>query len=643
MTRVHLFFNQTSRWYYPLHWSLLIFLGLAIYSQTFSFNFVFDDLDFIVKNPYIKRFDLVPEMWKTYPQTRTVGFYSFAFNYAINQLHPYGYHVFNFIIHLFAVGLVWAITGILCRRAPLHLSSDRLKQEIPFIIAVLFLVHPCQTQAITYISQRFESMATVFYLGSVYCYLCGRISSLRMQQTVLYAASMGIAILGILTKETAATIPIMILAIELIFFKSHRWRIFMLIGGGVVFLMLFIRWVGTDLNLFVNVDPIVSQSHDGDMITVKEYLLTQFRVFLTFMRLLIMPIHQNLDYDYALSKGLLQPPLTLVGMCLMGTMIIACLKLRAKYPLIAFGIAWVLITFAINVAPRANVIFEHKLYLISFGFLLIAVGILCNTIRQPMLLVKIFIMIIGTLSIVTVLRNQVWRNELTLWKDTVVQSPHKIRPHINLGSAYDRQGQWQEALFHYNQAISIDPKSSEAYYGRGNVHSAQGDFRQAVSDYNQAIIIKPDYAAAYYNRGNAYIKQGLLAEALLSYDKTIELNPHSPEVYNSRGNIYAHQGNLTQALSNYNKAIEIYPSYADGYYNRALFYGQQGNLQQAISDLNKAIDLKPRDADMYYNRGFAYYQLKEYSKALRDLRRVEELGKTVDPSLIVVIQEAMSH
>lgn len=635
MIPIHPFFNPTSRWYYPLRWSLLILLGLAIYGQTFGFSFVFDDVDFIVKNPYIKRFDLVPEMYKTYPYTRTLGFYSFALNYAFHQLNPLGYHIFNFIIHLVAVGFVWALAGIVYRITQARPSIDRLKQEIPFIIAVLFLVHPCQTQAVTYISQRFESMATVFYLGSIYCYLSARLSTSRRHQIMLGAGSIVMAMLGLLTKEVSVTLPLMMLAAEFIFFKGNRWKTSIaVIAGGCVFVLAFIQLVGTDLRLFFHFNPIVSQSHDGDLITVKEYVLTQMRVFLTFMRVLVLPLSQNLDYDYVLSKGLVQPPLTVIGMGVIGAMVYAVFKLRRHFPLIAFGMAWILITFSINLAPRANVIFEHKLYLMSFGFFLILVSILFNVIRGQLLLAKFFLTFIVTLSLLTVVRNQVWQNELTLWNDVVVKSPHKIRPHINLGSAYDRHGQFNEALSQYHQALELNPTSVEAYYGLGNIYSQQGDFIQSLANYDKAIVLNPEYTQAYYNRGNAYVKQGNFTEALRDYNKAIELNPNSPEIYNSRGNIYAQQGRQTEALLNYNKALEIYPTYADGYYNRGLLYGQQGNFHHAISDLNKAIEIKPQDADMYYNRGFAYYQLKDYTNASHDFHHAQELGAVIDPALL---------
>ena len=129
------------------------------------------------------------------------------------------------------MGLVWALAGIIFRIAGWLPSTDRLRQEIPFIIAVLFLVHPCQTQAVTYISQRFESMATLFYLGSIYTYLCARVSHSRVEKPLLFG-SIGFAMLGLFTKEVVVTIPLMVLAAEWILFKSDHRRTSVVLAAG---------------------------------------------------------------------------------------------------------------------------------------------------------------------------------------------------------------------------------------------------------------------------------------------------------------------------------------------------------------------------------------------------------------------------
>jgi len=624
MPRVYFLFDPSSKWYFPLRYLVLIILGLVVYAQTFGYNFVFDDLYFIVNNPYIKRFDRLYHLWGSVPRSRTIGFYSFAFNYFLDRLHPPGYHIFNFVVHLLATGLVWALARALFK------ITGWVDRELSFVIALLFLVHPCQTQAVTYISQRFESMATVFYLGAIYCYLCARLSFFRPHKIFLFICSVGLAVLGILTKEVAVTIPAMLLALEWIFLKKGSfeirktlsWQVYLLLFIlGVIFLCLFMKLVGTDFNSIYLRFSAPSLSHDGDIITGGKYVLTQMRVFLTFMRLLVLPVHQNLDYDYPLSTGILHPPLTLLGLCGISAMIFLIIKLRQGWPLIAFGLAWVLITFSINTAPRVQVIFEHKLYLISFGFLLAAVCALSTVIKDRKVLVAVLIVLIAVLSAASYKRNQVWENQVTIWSDVVQRSPHKARAYNGLGVAFDEEGYLVDALTNFNKAIEINPYYEHAYNGRGNVYSKQGLIAQALWDYHQAVAIDPNYADVYYNLGILYDKQGNFAQALLEYNKAINKRSDYAEAYYNRANTYRNINNFAQALSDYNKALEYDPDHEKAYINRGNTYSRQGNFVQAISDYNKAFALDPGDVQVYIDRGTCYAQQKNYTQALADYNR----------------------
>jgi len=627
--------------YYILRWLLIVLAGLLVYGQTFHFGFVFDDSAFVVTNVYIRNFSHIHGIWHFFPMTRLVGMYSFAFNYFLNGLAPQGYHIFNFIVHILNVTLVWALAHLIFKITKPLPSEDPLVHELPFIIAVLFLVHPCQTQAVTYISQRFESMATMFYLGTMYCYLRARVSTGRMCQMILFGLAGFLSIVGILTKEVVATVPVMMLASEWILFpkNDHRKASIILVAAGVLLYMLFSKWVYMDLRSFLQ--PVSSQSHDGEILTPARYFLTQMRVFLTFLRLLVLPIHQNLDYDYPASTGLLHPPLTLVGLGVMGSMIFGAIKLRQKFPLIAFGLAWMLITFSINLAPRSNVIFEHKLYLIAFGFFLAGVASLARFIRMRKIVLGILWGTIGILAMVSFGRNQVWRNDIVLWEDVVQKSPHKARPYNNRGLGFYAQGRFIQAIADYQKAIAINPEYANAYDNLGVVYVRQGKFAQAIKEYSRAIALNPDWAQGYNNRGAALFHQGDLTQALADYNKAIALNPGYVDAYSNRGIVYSHQGQLAAAIADFNRAIQINPDSAEEYNNRGNAYAKQREYSQAMADYNKAVDIDPHFAQTYNNRAVVFYQLKEYAKAWDNLRRAEDLGYAVEPRFFNALKEAL--
>ena len=596
---------MTSFLYYLLRWSVLVLIGLLIYGQTFSFGFVFDDSAFVVNNLYIKDFSRIPLIWHFFPMTRLMGMYSFALNYYFNQIHPQGYHIFNFIVHLAATGLVWALAGLLFQTIKWFPAQDRLSKELPFMIAVLFLVHPCQTQAVSYISQRFESMATVFYLGTMYCYLSARLAGDRVNKIRLFGLSGLLAVFGLMTKEVVITVPAMMLAGEWILFpkKDNKTLYIVLAVAGVLLYGLFTKMGQQGFSVFSQ--SVLSESHDGDMLTPARYVLTQMRVFLTFLRLLVLPIHQNLDYDYPVSTGLLSPPLTLVGLCVMGSMIGLIIKLRRSVPLIAFGLAWMLITFSANLAPRANVIFEHKLYLISFGFFVAAVAAVSMLSHRRTLVLGIVGCMIALLAMAAFQRNKVWKNDLVLWEDAVQKSPDKARPHNNYGFSLDKEGQYTQALVHLNRAIDIYPRYADAYNNRGMVYYHQGNLTQAAADLTQAIDINSGFTDAYVNRGAVFSRQGNFAGAVADYNKAILLNPDRVEGYNNRGNAFV----------------------------------KQKMYAQAINDFNKALDIDPHFAQTYNNLAVVFYQLKEYDKAWVNLRKAQALGYAVNPQFYHLLKK----
>lgn len=545
--------------YYLLRSSALILIGLLIYAQTFQFDFVFDDYIFIVNNPFIKNLSNFHVMWHAFPMTRLVGMYSFALNYHFCQLAPQGYHIFNFMVHLICVGLIWALADQLFIITNWLPAKDRLTKELPFIIAVIFLVHPCQTQAVTYITQRFESMATLLYLGTIYFYLRARLSTGLRHKVILFGLAAFFTILGVMTKEVVITVPAMILACEWILFPNEdkkRFYIFFIVAGGLLY-VFFTKMLHMGISNFLHTS--VSESHDGDLLTPSHYFLTQMRVFLTFLRLLVLPIHQNLDYDYPASGGFFHPPLTLVGAGVLLGIIYLIIRLRRKIPLISFGLAWMLVTFSVNLAPRANVIFEHKLYLISFGFFLTIVAALSIWVKDRGTLLRILCCMIVILSIVSFNRNKVWANELALWTDSIKNSPDKARVNANLGRVYGSRGQYDQAIYYLSRAIAISPDNI-TYENRGIIYSQKGQGVQALKDMDKSIAMDPGYFPTYMKRSWVYQSQQNYDAAFADLKRAILLNSYYTDAYIERGLLWMQIGRPQEAVKDFTVALGLEPA-----------------------------------------------------------------------------------
>ena len=182
-----------------------------------------------------------------------------------------------------------------------------------------------------------------------------------------------------------------------------------------------------------------------------------------------------------------------------------------------------------------DVIFEHRLYLPLAGysmFLVSSVYYLFGKNSLKMMVIALT-MIISCNSVLTYLRNKIWKDEFTLWSDTVRKSPHKVRP-LQSRCFYAVRGNLTQAMFDFNKAIEINPDDTNAYTDRGVIYAEQGDLTQAISDFNKAIAINPKNEKAYCNRGIAYYQQGNPPQALLDYNKAIEINPNYSEAYDNR-------------------------------------------------------------------------------------------------------------
>jgi tetratricopeptide (TPR) repeat protein len=491
--------------------------------------------------------------------------------------------------------MVWGLAGLVLRIGRGRLPADGFTGELPFIIAVVFLLHPCQTQAVTYVSQRFEALAAFFYLSTVYAYLQGRTSPPGSPRILWFVLAAVAAMLGIISKETAVTIPVMLLASEWILLpqrQDNKPVVFIVLGMiAAFFALVLMKLVHSGFGLFFQTIP--SQSHDNDVITGGNYLLTQMRVFLTFLRLLVWPAHQNLDYDYPLSTGILHPPLTLIGMLVIGTLVFFIFKLRKDFPVMAFGVAWMLITFSINGAPRANVIWEHKLYLISFGFFLVAGVALSLLIRQRVLLMGLILCLVTALGGLSFERNHVWQSNLTLWEDVLKKSPFKKRVYENLGWSYGMAGMYDDAIYFLRKAVEMDP----------------GYYKNTM------------------NLGDVYYLTGQDTKALIDFNKALELDPLNFGLYVKRAKVYKDQKNYEGALNDLNHSIRLKANF-EAYMQRTLLWMMRNQMEYALEDVQAALRLQPGNYDALINRAGVYFCMKRYEEAIQDLNQAEAINST---------------
>jgi len=585
---------------------ILCCLGFIIYSNTFSNSFHFDDDYYILSAWAIRDFSNPGSIWDLWP-TRFIVFLSFALNYRFDGLSVFGYHLFNLSIHIVCAIFVWWLVRLIFATPVIGKSGIAGSANLfAFFAGLIFLAHPIQTQAVTYIFQRATSLAAFFYLLSLCLYIKSRLLQVKLRPSPAskwitpYVFSWLAACLAMFTKENTFTLPLMIILLEFSFFAQEKQRKlksalpFLLLLPIIPLLIIFTKPV-----VYTDIQPLLDQPWRAG----SQYFFTQLRVMVTYLRLLILPFNQNLDYDYPLYQSLLDLPV-LISFIFLSSLIILAIKIFHRHRLLSFSIFWFFLALLpeSSIIPIRDLIYEHRLYLPMAGFGIFLASITYYLLGEKNLkfIILILIFLIHWYAVSTYSRNMDWRDAFTLWNDTISKSPRKARP--------------------YNE--------------RGYFYYMHGDFTKAIADYNKAIELDPHYATAYFNRGFAYQEKQDFNRAIFEYSKAVEMNPNYVEAYNNRGVIYRNNGRLEDAIADFSMAIERDSRSVKAYLNRGIIYREKGDLGSAVSDFNKVLKINPSLSLAYYHRGFAYFLRKEYIKSWQDLEKAEASGLKADPEFI---------
>jgi tetratricopeptide (TPR) repeat protein len=614
------------------------------YSNTFGAAFQFDDLYNISGNAEIKdlgKFLAGLRGLELYPR-RFIGFLTFALNYRIGGLEVTGYHILNIMVHLANGALVyWAV--VLTFRTPFFkLQAPNSKYQAPdtkyqipntkfqiltynlntpvfiaFFSALLFVSHPVQTQAVTYIVQRLTSLAVMFYVLCIVLYIKSRLlENRRLQAVSCYILSVACAVAAMMTKEIAFTLPFVIVLYDFIFFenKGLKNRLLFLLPVALTALIIPLSLMDTDIPAGELISDLSERTRVQTAIPRWDYFLTSMRTLTTYLRLFILPVNQNLDYDYPVYHSLFSAPVLLSFSLLFSLMAAAFyllyksrqqedLSVACFYRLAGFGILWFFITNAVesSVIPIADVIFEHRMYLPSVGVFIAfaalfamagrAVQQILPRLWPAMLLLPV--LIIAALVSATFLRNRVWNNELTLWTDIVRKSPAKARPHHNLGVIYNSRNMQDYAIGLFMTALRLNPGYWQAYNDLGLSWLAKGQPDEAMAYFKTALALKPDFHEAHINAGLAFRAKAMPEEAMEQFNTALRYDPDNPIALNNLGAIYGMKGLTEQAVEYFSAALRRAPDDPGIHNNLGIALQAAGRLEEAMEQYSLAVELRP--------------------------------------------------
>jgi tetratricopeptide (TPR) repeat protein len=584
---------------------------VAAYGRTFSGPFVFDDVFTIANNPTLGtwRGAFFPPL-NTTASGRPVLNLSLALNHAISGTDVWSYHAVNLAIHVLAALVLF---GIL-RRTPIPLAGPAAA-SIAFLSALLWSLHPLQTESVTYIVQRAESLMGLFYLATLYGFIRGAAADGRARLR-WFALSFAACLLGMATKEVMVSAPVMALLYDRTFLAGsfreawiRRRRVYAALGA---------TWLVLPF-LVASTHGRAGTSGFGSGVGFWSYALTQFPAIVRYLRLSAWPHPLVFDYGTQWVSGLSEvwPSALAILALLAGTAWALCRSGPAGRAL-GFAGAWFFAILAPTslVPGNRQTAAEHRMYLALIPVVVLFVVFVHR--RLGRFALPVCLVLAAALGGATWMRNRDYRSALAIWSDTVARCPENAFAHDNLGTALVKiPGRLPEAIAQYEWSLRLRPNDPQTHNNLGYaLEQTPGRLPEAIEQYREAIRLNPADPVAHYNLGNALKSQGAIPGAIAEYEETLRLFPDYAGAHINLGNALLAEGRTDEALAQYRRAIALAPRQAGGYDDLGNALARiPGRLPEAVAQFETAVRLDPRLAEARNSLGNALYGLGRLPEA----------------------------
>lgn len=539
-----------------LHLALIAVACICVYSNTLSVPFQWDDKDLVRDNRIVKDITYFIDPMKQAELApflrRYFGYLSFALNNAVGGMNVIGYHIVNIAIHLINGLLVYYLV-ILTFKTPYMTTPQQPDNGKPwdcelaryarltaFLAAMLFIVHPIQTEAVTYIFQRFTSMMTTFFLLSFVLYIRWRLlPDDERHDKLFYLLSIISAVVAMKTKENALVLPLAVALYEFAFMReSKATSLSYLMPMLATFFIVPVSLLGVQRPIGEILSGLGPALRPYQQITNHDYLITEFKAHAVYLKLLFFPRGQNFAYDMSISKSMMDSGASF-SFLLISAVLLAGVFTWKRFRLLSFGIFWYFIAHLVESSfiSLPTVINEYRVYFPSVG-IFIGVSALSFALFEKYrnsykgLAVLVFAVVFLTaLSATAYVRNGVWKTEVSLWEDVAEKSPGKVEAYNNLGIAYRFAGMNNRAIDSYKTAISYNALYEKAYYNLGVLLESLGEFDEAMKYLSTAVMLNPADADALMYIGNIYRKRGNLDSAIRYYEMAVDAQPDNENAY----------------------------------------------------------------------------------------------------------------
>lgn len=639
--------EKTLWWHNLVPPSILTLLTVLFYLPSLRYPFQFDDIANISKRFYIRVDNPLLRWWRG---PRWFADWLNRLNYIVGRFDSIYYRVLNLAIHVLAGLLVFYLVKTLCRQLknqPFFYNNATL---LGFVTLLLFLLHPVQTQTVSYVIQaRVEGLASLVVIALAFCFVKAAITQRAWVKYLNIVLVFGLGLLAWGTKEIVVVTPMLLLLVDWFFIAQMRWddfksRLWLHVLFDVYFIGLSLHYLSNNFAKEVVTLKSVTGNNRGnilttnayDVITPFQFLISEFKVILHYLWMFVWPVGTSVEYDWKLSQSFFSLDSFVPFMVLFSLFSWAVYAMFKKtYAVFAFGLLW----FFVCVAPRSSIIpspelvCDYKTYLASVGWLFVLAAalvyvvkllvdfvitvapVITNKMARSNVYLAAFALLALPLGFSAMMHNKIWETNVAFWEYNSAHAPMKARVHNNYGVALNEAGRIDESIVAYQRAISLDKHYSDPLSNIAVAYCLKNELDKAIDSLKAALNICPNYPEAYNNLGTLLIKKKQYDEAERMLASAIELRPYYGKAYYNMGRLYLEKNQQETAWNYFKKAVESDLDTPDGFYTFAQMSMRLKRYQEAVGAFEQVIERGCSNDQAWFGLANANYMLGNYDKA----------------------------
>jgi tetratricopeptide (TPR) repeat protein len=617
-------------WGVTLRWVGMVSIAAVCwvaYANALGAGFVYDDLVNITQRASLRWTELSLGNWwaalADSPSKRPVAIATFGLQYWAGWDTPRDFHAVNVAIHFGNALLVWRLAVALLRRCRGGAPLGETRCEVAgLFVALLFVAHPIQTQSVTYVVQRMNSLAAGAQLACLLFYIAGRAQSDPLRRGGLFLLGCVCWLLGLGSKESAAIMPVVVWLYEWYFERDLDREFLRQTGVALALVVAPTLAAGAVLVAMVGYDPMAT--YPVKDFTPLERLLSEPRVLVFYVSQLLWPAPSRLSllHGFEVSRGLFQPWTTLPALVLVSGVLGLCAVAARRHRLLSFCGLWFFLQLAIEstVIPLALAM-EHRLYLPLFGPSLALAYVIARLVQgrpaAQRLAIVVTVGCVIALAVSTHVRNRVWVSPESLWADVLEKYPNDFVARLNLGFHLANLGRHAEALEEYERAVALEPGDSRVHTNIGGSLLSLGRAEESVLALQRAVELDEQNPLAPAALGRALVLAGRNEEAI-EWLRGVTRRGQDPDAWLVLGRVQMLEQQYAAARRSLGRAAVLAPLWAAPQEALGILALELSERDRAIGHFERALQLEPTAA-LHMHLGLAHWPSRDPARAVEHL------------------------